>query len=196
LRGDRFSRPIVVASNRNCAEISFESPQRFVAQRFSSASGCRPDQRRRRRSKFRVLQFLLRSQRFIPLLSKDLVNVLVTALSVFAALLFNLLLLIFDIIRKSKNEPDTQDIKLGLLKEIYANISYSIFVSIVSIMVLLVPLLNIDIPRIASISMHVDKVVSFIIYFLIGNFVLTLLMILKRVHVLLTEEFKLTDESK
>lgn len=127
--------------------------------------------------------------KYIPTISRDLVNVLITAFSVFAALLFNLLLLMFDIIRRSKANPKTQAIKLELLQEIYSNISYSIFVSVVAIVALLIPLLGIDLPNISLTAGYSDRVASFVIYFLLGNFVLTLLMILKRVHVLLSSEF-------
>lgn len=108
------------------------------------------------------------------------VNLLVTSLSIFAALLFNLLLLIYDIIRK----PEVgRKIKTKFLKEIFSNISYSIMVSILTVILLMI--LNYDIKAI-------NGIIQVLVTFLAVNFILTLLMILKRVHFLLAKEF---DES-
>lgn len=49
-------------------------------------------------------------------LDSNVVSILVTCMSVFAALLFNLLLLIYDIIRKDANGNKQIDTKLKFLK--------------------------------------------------------------------------------
>jgi hypothetical protein len=65
---------------------------------------------------------------FKIVLTSDLATLLVTSLSIFAALLFNLLLLTFDLTQKA---PDrTVATRRDLLKAIYSNISYSILVAI------------------------------------------------------------------
>ncbi len=127
---------------------------------------------------------------FSYLIDKEFANILITSLSIFAALLLNLLLLVFDIVRKTndsiarnkelKNPYEAEEKRLTFLKEIYANISYAIFVSILSIVILLIAYFVCD--------FHLLQLFSFFIYFLSLNFILTLLMIVKRVHILLSNE--------
>jgi hypothetical protein len=117
------------------------------------------------------------------LLSKDVVGILITAFSVFAALLFNLLLLVYDIVKKRVDSGDKTSDRARLLKQIYGNIAYAILLSISETIVLVVfyPVQGKPVP---------ERIIGYIIYFLSLNFILTLLMILKRVHVLLTREFE------
>jgi len=107
--------------------------------------------------------------------------------SIFAALLFNLLLLIYTIFDKKnekiKNDVDydrKEKIRINLIKEIYSNISYSIFISLICL--IFVVLSN-------NVSGYTEKTFSFYTYFFSINFFLTLLMVLKRIHVLLSDEF-------
>lgn len=109
-------------------------------------------------------------------------GILITAFSIFAALLFNLLLLVYDIVKKT----DEPSLKRRFLKQIYSNISYAVFISIALIIFLLA----------YFVAMTSDKlltarfVLAFFVYALSGNFVLTMLMILKRIHILLATEFE------
>lgn len=129
---------------------------------------------------------------FSLLIDKSFANILITSLSIFAALLLNLLLLVFDIVRKTndaisknremKNPYENEERRLIFLKEIYSNISYAIFVSILSIIILLIAYFICNV--------HLLQLVSFFVYFLSINFILTLLMIVKRVHILLSNELK------
>jgi hypothetical protein len=121
-------------------------------------------------------------------LHKDLVNLLVTALSVFAALLFNLLLLVYDVIKKTGDATEPEKLKRHYLKEIYTNISYSIFVSILSIIFLLASLLNFGAIKSFCCTSEVRTILVIAALFLLGNFLLTLFMILKRIHILLSKE--------
>lgn len=108
-------------------------------------------------------------------ISPDIANILVTSFSIFCGLLLNLLMIIFDNIKKSADE--TLNAFLG---EIFSNISFAILNSIVVIaMVLLLIFVNIEVAK-PSIS-------ALVIYFVI-TFLLTLLMILKRVHILFSTE--------
>ena len=116
-------------------------------------------------------------------LNDNLITIFVTSLSIFAALLFNLLLLIFDIVNKEDHKNDKSTLKIRYLKEIYSNISYSILISIIAIIALLVA--YIDIPL-----TYLNFVLGFISYTLIIQFLLTLFMVLKRVHILLSKEFQ------
>jgi len=114
-------------------------------------------------------------------LDTNIVSILVTCMSVFAALLFNLLLLIYDIIRKSTNGAGSLDQKLRFLKQIYSNISFCILIAILT---LILSLSHFIIQELFPLRIIV---VAFV-YYLVTVFVLTLFMVLKRVHVLLSNE--------
>ena len=60
---------------------------------------------------------------FRNLLNKDMANILVTSFSIFAGLLLNLLLLVFDLVDKEGNNND--NIR-NALEELYLNISFCI----------------------------------------------------------------------
>jgi protein-S-isoprenylcysteine O-methyltransferase Ste14 len=111
----------------------------------------------------------------------------VTSLSVFAALLFNLLLLTYDIIAKASTTE-----KKIFLKEVYSNISYSILVAVITVVITL--LFDIMAPMIreidsVAITYAIYRILNGFIYFIAGNFILSLLMVLKRIHVLMSTEF-------
>jgi hypothetical protein len=109
------------------------------------------------------------------------VNVLITVLSIFIGLLLNLLLLIHGLLHRESGERDPAERQL--LRQLYRNISYDILISIVA----LFPLIALAIlPN----SGWLTRTASTIVFFLVGHFLLTLLMILKRVHALLTREFR------
>lgn len=109
------------------------------------------------------------------------VTVLITALSIFAALLFNLLLLTHSIV--TDTEKDLHSRRHRLLQEIYAHISYAILVSVVAIVFLLAFVV------LPSHWPWVCLVTSAAVYFLVLNFLATLLLILNRIHVMLAAEF-------
>lgn len=114
---------------------------------------------------------------------KNIVSILVTSLSIFAALLFNLLLLVYDLVKKANPTEKFAVLKTRFLKEIYSNVSYSIFIAMLAVIILLISLLGTSI-RILQVT------VAFLVYFLVANFILTLLMVLRRVHILLSKEFE------
>lgn len=131
-------------------------------------------------------------------LTDTFINLLVVSLSIFAALLFNLLILLYDIIKKEqpkdKEEGQKENIKLKMifLKQIYANISFCIFIAMIAIILLIVSSVNIT--NTQSFSLNATKigdVLAFFIYALLFLFILTLLMVLKRVHILLSKEFQI-----
>lgn len=117
---------------------------------------------------------------------KNLVDTLITSISIFAALLFNLLLLVFDLVQKI-NDVDSKEKNLQkreFLRQIYSNISYSIFISIISVILLLLF-------KSFDNLIWLQNLLCFFSFTFIGNFVLTLIMILKRIHSLFTVEFDL-----
>lgn len=115
-------------------------------------------------------------------LRSNLITIVATSLSIFAALLFNLLLLVYDVIRKSENPAGNQEtLRRRFLTEVFSNISFAILVAIIAIVLVLIRVLVDD----ASVAEHVF---SGLVYYLVSLFLLTLLMLLKRVHVLLSRE--------
>lgn len=124
-------------------------------------------------------------------LTDGFINVLATSLSIFAALLFNLLLLIYDIIPKKEGLGDNGKLKSEFLKQIYANVSFCIFVAIITIIFLIVSSLVVNqfdpFPLIRYINLK--SILALIVYYLLFVFIFTLFMILKRVHILLSKEF-------
>jgi hypothetical protein len=117
----------------------------------------------------------------------DVINVIVTAFSIFAALLFNLLLLIYSIIQKPTTGATSRPLREQFLQEIYANISFTIFISLLTISVAVVGMFwaGSEQDRQTTIA----RISTAILIAFMLNFVLTLLMILKRVHLLLSKEF-------
>lgn len=122
-------------------------------------------------------------------------SILITSLSIFTGLLFNLVLLTYDLIKRNeKQDLDIKDksdlktkedhdivIKGKILRQIFTNISYSIVVAIFTIIsLLLLYIWNNPVYK---------YIIGFVIYFLVLNFFLTLLMVLKRTHRLLSSEF-------
>lgn len=120
--------------------------------------------------------------------SNTLITIFSTSLSIFAALLFNLLLLIYDIVRNKDENTENHKLKMTFLKEIYSNISFSILVAISTVVISLFIAL-IDKPK-TDIQKWIIYILSIVIYYLTSIFILTFLMVLKRVHVLLSKEFE------
>ena len=113
----------------------------------------------------------------MPILHQGLVTIVATVLSIFAALLFNVLMLVYDAL--GKKNPNQQ--RLKFLRELANNISFAILVAMATIVSVLASI-------IASSGSPPVAVASGLTYFLATMFLLTLLMILKRTHVLLAKE--------
>jgi len=124
---------------------------------------------------------------------EKLVDILITSMSIFAALLFNLLILVYGIVRKNGGPPSStelsdheekiRDFRRRYLREIISSISFAIFDAIVVVMVVLI-WLSLDFLN----SALLDWSVSVAVFYIVGLFLLTLFMILKRVHILLIKE--------
>lgn len=112
---------------------------------------------------------------FDCLLSDQLINIVVSSLSILVGLLFNIIVLLFDIIKRDSQ----QKIKNEILKEILANISFTIFISLISIIITLISYINIIWLKVTT---------NAILYFLLCLFFLTVLMILKRMFKLFENE--------
>lgn len=139
------------------------------------------------------------------------INILTTSLSIFAALLFNLLLLVYEIvtgktrrnteiefkilteeekkemtvdeIKAIKDEQKFLKIRKIYLSHIFSTISFSILVSVLAVVILLLRHF-IDHPD------TLKSILDFIVYYLTTIFILSLFIILKNIHILLRKEFQ------
>jgi hypothetical protein len=113
---------------------------------------------------------------------RTVADIFVTSLSIFAGLLFNLLVLAHRLREKITRE---EKVRSHLLKSAYANISFSILLSVLDIFVISAYAL--------SMSYHVPfifGVLTLLTLYLSLVFLLTLLIVLKRFHSLLWGEMK------
>ncbi len=111
------------------------------------------------------------------------ITIVATSFSIFAALLFNLLLLIYDVIRKP-DKSSFRALRRQLLRDLFRNISFAILTAIVGVALLIaLALFEED-------DGPVKAGLSYGVYYLALVFVLTLLIVLKRVHVLLSKELE------
>jgi hypothetical protein len=120
---------------------------------------------------------------FFSELSDALIPILITSLSIFAALLFNLLLLVHGAISRNVTSTRRFPDRTKYLREIFNNISFSILVSVLSIVLLIIYTQFIT-------GCITTAIFTFFIYYLVLVFILALLMVLKRIHILLGEETK------
>lgn len=116
------------------------------------------------------------------------VGILLTVFSIFAGLLFNLLVLIMDIGRRVKKQgkeekvdAKKQNLTEKLIAETYSNVAFSILVSLFIICITLVFVVGLS-------NIIFKFFISTILYWLIIIFITTLFMILKRVFRLLDNE--------
>jgi len=118
---------------------------------------------------------------------KQQVGNLIAATAIFGGFLFNLLAIIYGQINNIKEDAEKENSKLKkkFVKEIHTNISFCIVLSIFIVLSLL--LTTIDIPSFQFSSL-VKKIFIIINYYLMTIFVLTLMMVLKRVYVLLKKD--------
>lgn len=144
-------------------------------------------------------------------LKGNLITILVTSFSIFAALLFNLLLLIYDVVSKHNKDGDgiSEKTKKGrnltlkekLLKETYVNISFNITISVISIILLITLYFITEAPSLEIYKINIFSLVlcplqyliylfSFLVYYFLIQFMLTLLMVIKRINILLSKEFE------
>jgi hypothetical protein len=126
--------------------------------------------------------------------NNNLTGTLLNVFSIFAGLLFNLLVLIYDIFSKIKQDNSNNnktgkqtrsDKSILLLKEIYNNISFGILISLISVILLAISIF--PLPKLLKAAF------SFFIFYFLSLFILTLLMILKRIHSLLSHNINEND---
>ena len=107
--------------------------------------------------------------------STNTVNLIITSLSIFVGLLINVLVLIFSLLQKEKDSK----IKIIVLKETIINITYVIIISVVTM--ILCFCMNIE-------GYYFKIIITFLIYLFTIHFILTLMMIVKRMYSLFINE--------
>jgi len=119
---------------------------------------------------------------FSGVMDETMVTLLTTSLSIFAALLFNLLLIIYDAVRKEESLNSANNLRKPYLKEVFNNISFCILTSVLAIVLLLIY---------SQVSIFfLQYLLTFFSYYLVALFILTLFMVLKRTHILLSKEIE------
>lgn len=118
----------------------------------------------------------------------DVLNAFLMAFSIFAGLLLNLLILVLSFSERAEHGTILQGARKQLLRELHTNISFAILVSIGVVVTSIVEVANLRLP--SSTVAFTGHTVTYFLTFLIANFVLTLLMILKRMHILLSQALK------
>ena len=112
-----------------------------------------------------IIGFLLKKTEFK--LSADQLNSLLTIFSIFIGFLLNAVVLVYDVLNK-----ETSVKRKSIFKEIYTNISYGILIGIIVVFVTTLNLVFYE-------KYYLDVV----LYFLLGNFILALLIVLNRIYV-------------
>jgi hypothetical protein len=114
---------------------------------------------------------------FVVPLNSGIVNVIITILSIFIGFLINVIVLIFGIIHK-----DDHPNKIVTLKELIANITFAILISILTIAFCGIAVLIHNV--------KISLVLNFISIFMLSEFFVTLLMVVKRTYFLFFNEIE------
>lgn len=110
--------------------------------------------------------------------NSDFIDITVSGLSIFVGLLLNVMVILFDVVRVEKVRPE----KIELVRESIANIAFCIILSLLAIA--------------SSYASQLDwgkwyrTVFHFLAYALIAEFMVTLLMVLKRMYALFVTELR------
>lgn len=96
-------------------------------------------------------------------------SIIITTLAIFVGLMFNIIVLIFDIVKRDAS----QNIKNIILKELLSNIAFAIILALSTIIVIIFTY---------SSQLYIKIVSTSLSFFLVSLFILTLLMILKRMY--------------
>jgi hypothetical protein len=121
----------------------------------------------------------------------DSVNGFLNAFAILTGLLLNLLVLVFTISMSTADRADFQ-LRKRVLKEVFSNVCFCILVAIIVTGTALVSLAYMrSIP-----FAQTGPVATFLLTALTSNFVLSLLMVIKRMYKLITTEFDASHSKK
>lgn len=124
-------------------------------------------------------------------LTVNAVNGLLTAFSIFAGLLFNLLVMVLSFLAATQGSPQERLLVLRkeLLRQLTANLSFAILCSLIVVGICVSALSTTE-------TAYIRQAPTILLFFGTANFLLTLLMILKRMYALLQNDFELHKFSK
>lgn len=117
----------------------------------------------------------------------DVLNALLTAFSIFAGLLLNLLILVYTFSSQTEHPTALAKTRAVVIRELHDNIAYSILVAIVIVVVAMISVAYLKMHDTPTAPAFTSGWLTGIIIFLTLNFVLALLMILKRIYVMLNQ---------
>jgi hypothetical protein len=115
-------------------------------------------------------------------------STILTASSIFAGLLLNLLVVLFSFADRPDSATSLLQVRRQLIRELNTNISFSILISLCVVMVSLVAVFWVA--GLPADQKFISAPATAVLIALLANFVLTLLMILKRMYVVMTEAFR------
>ncbi len=126
------------------------------------------------------------------------VSALITAFSLFSGLLLSMVVFLFNIVVKAKDELDIANKKSKsriLVEHLYANTLYSILIAVFTLALLVfssvVGIWNVSLAiNLIFVQIKILDFVSALVYFVISHFLMILLMIIKRLFVLLTKQLE------
>jgi hypothetical protein len=110
-------------------------------------------------------------------LSDTIINIIITSLSIFVGLFFNVIVLIISTMCTKDDDP----IKKQFLTEIIDNISYIIFISLVTIVTCIFASQKADL---------IHQILNAICFFFLVHFLMTMLLVLKRIYKLFKHQMK------
>jgi hypothetical protein len=122
----------------------------------------------------------------------SVLNGMLSAFAIFAGLLLNLLVLLCGFAGNPRfigTDPATVT-RRRLVREMHDNLSFSILMAIAVVGLALAGMCAIKYGKTATFTPDTNPIMSALLTIILVNFVLTLLMILKRIHVLLSAEFE------
>ena len=120
-------------------------------------------------------------------LTADALTAVLASFSIFAGLLLNLMLLVYTF----AGEPGRTDLFAANIKqfirELHDNIEFAVLVSVFIVILSLIAVATLK-KEDANTAAHTGRVTTAILVYLTANFILTLLMVLKRIHMMLLEK--------
>lgn len=119
-------------------------------------------------------------------ITSDFASTLIDVFSILAGLLLNLLVLIFDSVKQAKGSSPQEILRRELLKELYANVSYCVLLAVIIVSTMLT--YNLFKDNLLLQKELVKSIITCFTIFCASNFLLSLLMVLKRVNVILSSE--------
>lgn len=108
-------------------------------------------------------------------ITDDAIDTIVSSLSIFVGLLFNAMIVLIDPAKNSNGKAKE------LINEIIANISFSVIIALISIILLFIIQIDALIP-------YLKKVFMCLSILLISEFIIVFLMVIKRVYIVFTKQ--------